>query len=126
MRRSVLAAIGLVKPIATAASRAPSECVPLRHRLQRFGLEMTGPPLPPRVPARSTLRFQYLQVLGNRGEAHVVRLGEFSGRCIASSQACKQSASRGIGQCERCATDPSRFEIGTKYRDLIAVGCRRP
>src|SRR5579863_10433276 len=71
---------------------------PFRYILKRTGLQPAGTPLR-LAPARNQARaLQHLQMLGDRGHAHLERLGQFGDRGLTGSEPRENRAPSRIGK----------------------------
>src|SRR5690242_16166958 len=65
---------------------------------ERTGLELAGTVLRILAARDEAGAFEHLEVLGDRGEAHVVRLGQFLDRRFARREPGKDAAAGGVGE----------------------------
>src|SRR5438105_12637280 len=78
---------------------------PVGDVLERPGFEPARPPLRLAAARDQPGAFQYLEVLGDRRQAHRERRGKLRDRSLAQRQARKYGAPGGIGERRKCAAE---------------------
>src|SRR5690348_11548819 len=88
----------ILQAIETLFPKTPIVLEPFGGVLQRTGFEATGPPLRFAAARNKTGALEYLEMFGDRGKAHLERLGQLGHGNLARNETRKDRASRGIGE----------------------------
>src|SRR6478609_6072173 len=95
----------VLEAIETLLPEAPVLLHPVHRLLERRSLQPAGPPLGVARPLNQPAALQHAQVLGDRRQAHVVRLGQLGDGARAGRKPGKDLPPGGIGEGGEDATE---------------------
>src|SRR5271166_5421734 len=81
---------------------------PVGRTLERARFQPAWAPLCLTAAGDQAGVLQHLEVLGDRGEAHVERFGQFGDRGLAGGQPCQDRPARRVREGRECATEAIR------------------